>query len=203
MWPEPPYAIHTARLTLRCYERADVAAAHPVIVANAAALAPWLPWVAREPIALEERAAQLRAIRGRFDLGEDFVYGAFLRASGQYVGGAGLHARVGPRALEIGYWLAQDAWGQGLGTELAGALTRVGFERLGALRMEIRVAPANERSLAIPRKLGYTEEGTLRGALAYEGRPDRQDLVVFGMMLGELAASPAARGELELEGFAP
>ena len=44
-------------------------------------------------------------------------------------------------------------------------LTRVGFELCGLERIDIQVEPQNERSLAIPRKLGFTQEGVLRRRL--------------------------------------
>jgi len=73
------------------------------------------------------------------------------------------------------------------------ALTRVGFELCGIDRIEIRVDPENAASLAIPRKLGFVEEGTLRGILhAPDGTPMRNDGVVFALMRGELERSPAA-----------
>ena len=202
-WPEPAYVVRTTRLELRCYERADVAVVHPVILANQDALLPWMPWIQHEPMSLEERGELLRLFRGRFDRGEDFIYGVFERDGGAYVGGCGLHPRVGARVLEIGYWIAEDRWGRGLGTEVAAALTRVGFERMEADRMEIRIVPRNERSLAIPRKLGYTEEGTLRGVLPRADADSQDDLVVFGMLLDELDDSPAAMASIELEGFLP
>ena len=41
-------------------------------------------------------------------------------------------------------------------------------------RIEIRVDPANEASLAIPRKLGFVEEGTMRGVFhGADGKPRR------------------------------
>src|SRR5690606_36339696 len=118
-----------------------------------------------------------------FDLGQDFVYGVFDRSDGSFVGGAGLHPRIGAGMLEIGYWIVRERWGEGLATEAAAALTRAGFEIMGAHRMEIRVAPDNARSLAIPRKLGYREEGVLRGVGDPRGSARAPvDLVVFGML---------------------
>ena len=70
-------------------------------------------------------------------------------------------------------------------------LTRVGFEKCGLVRVDIQVDPANERSLRIPRKLGFVEEGRLRRRLDphEEGGP-RRDSVMFTMLEEELAASP-------------
>lgn len=200
-WPSPAYVIRTERLVLRCYERGDVDVVHDGVLANVEPLRPWMPWIAKEPLSRRERAELLRAFRGAFDQGRDFVYGVFDRDGGGYLGGCGLHPRVSPGALEIGYWVVRDRWGEGFATELAAALTRVGFEHMDADRMEIRVAPDNHRSLAVPRKLGYREEGRLRavGPQAPEG--SASDLVVFGMLADELEASPAADAAIELETF--
>ncbi len=56
-------------------------------------------------------------------------------------------------------------------------------------RVEIRIDPANERSLAVPRALGFTEEGTLRRRLpsATDGVP--RDMVVFAAFRDELAGA--------------
>lgn len=192
-WPHPAYAISTERLLVRCYERTDVDAVHEAVLASSEALRPWMPWIDDEPLDRVTRMELVRRFRGRFDLGQDFVYGVFDAKSGRFVGGAGLHPRQSPGALEIGYWIVKDRWGEGLATEVAGALTRVGFDAMDADRIEIRVAPDNARSLAVPRKLGYREEGLLRGVGDARGSSrSRVDLVVFGMLRGELAASPAA-----------
>jgi RimJ/RimL family protein N-acetyltransferase len=56
--------------------------------------------------------------------------------------------------------------------------------------VEIRVDPANEASLRIPRALGFTEEATLRRRLpAGEGEPAR-DAVVFTLFAEELDGLP-------------
>ena len=111
-----------------------------------------------------------------------------------------MHPRPAANAVEIGYWVVEDRWGEGIATEAAAALTQVAFERVETDRAEIRVSPRNARSLGVPRKLGYREEGTLRGVGPYDGGL-RDDLVVFGMLDHELATSPAARVTIELEGF--
>jgi ribosomal-protein-serine acetyltransferase len=56
-------------------------------------------------------------------------------------------------------------------------------------RVEIRAAVANERSRAIPRRLGFTEEGVLRQA---ERVGDRFVDHVLYAMLAEDWQSPAA-----------
>jgi RimJ/RimL family protein N-acetyltransferase len=149
-------------------------------------------------VPLAETIELLRRFRGNFDLGEDFTLGFFAPDESAVVGGGGLHRRVGPDAFEIGYWIRSSEAGRGLATEATAALTRVGLELCGADRIEIRVEPDNAPSLAIPRKLGFTEEGTLRRRLD-PGDPDgvRRDAVVFSMFRDVLPGTPASVASFE------
>jgi RimJ/RimL family protein N-acetyltransferase len=151
-----------------------------------------MAWAHAEPQELSEKVALLRRFRGQFDLGADFVYGIFDAAETQVVGGTGLHTRSGDVAYEIGYWIRASHVEQGLGTESTAALTRVAFELCGVDRVDIRVDPANNASLAIPRKLGYVEEGTLRRRLPPHGDGVPRDVTIFALLREEFAASPSA-----------
>ena len=64
--------------------------------------------------------------------------------------------------FEIGYWVRTSYARQGYITEVVAGLTDFAFETLGAKRVEIRCDALNERSAAIPRRLGFTHEATLR-----------------------------------------
>ncbi|WP_018149454.1 GNAT family N-acetyltransferase [Henriciella marina] len=54
----------------------------------------------------------------RKDLDHVFV----IEKDGALIGIVGAHRTVADAPFEIGYWLAPDAWGQGIATEAAGAL---------------------------------------------------------------------------------
>src|SRR5205814_52309 len=133
-----------------------------------------------------------RRFRGRFDLDCDFVYGIFAPDEGEVVGGAGLHTRAGDDALEIGYWVRASRIGRGLATEAVAALTRVAFELCEVDRVDIRVDPANERSLAIPRKLRFVEEATLRRRLPARAGQEPRDAVLFTIFRSGFAGTSIA-----------
>jgi RimJ/RimL family protein N-acetyltransferase len=190
----PPYRIVTERLVLRCWDPRDAPLLKDAVDTSIDHLLPWMPWAAAEPQPLAEKVALLREFRGRFDLGQDFIYGIFARDESEVVGGTGLHTRIGPEALEIGYWIRASRAGEGLATEATAALTRAAFELTDVERIEIRCDPANEQSRAIPRKLGYREEATLRRRLHY---PEPRDVVVYTLFRDELTASSAARASIE------
>jgi RimJ/RimL family protein N-acetyltransferase len=187
----PPYRIETERLVIRCYEPRDAPLLKAAVDSSIEHLLPWMPWARFEPQTLAQKAELIRTFRGQFDHDENYVYGVFSRDESEQLGGSGFHKRSHEGSLEIGYWVAAGAIGRGIATEVTGVLTRVGLELCGLDRIDIQVEPGNENSLRIPRKLGFTEEGTLRRRLdsAVEGEP-RRDTTIFTMLAEELAGSP-------------
>ena len=177
---------------IRCYSPADAILLKEAVDSSLDHLRPWMPWTPDEPEELEVIVERLRRFRASFDLGENFVYGIFSPDESRVLGGTGLHARVGDDAFEIGYWLRADAAGRGLATEISAVLTRVAFEVCGVDRVEIRVEPGNERSLKVPRKLGFVEEATLRRRLPARLGQALRDVVVSSMLVEELPGSPCA-----------
>jgi RimJ/RimL family protein N-acetyltransferase len=177
--PPPPYRIETGRLVLRCYDPRDAQLLKDAVDESVEHLREFMPWVDAEPQTVAEKVAVIRRFRAAFDLGENFTYGIFDRGETRLLGGTGLHPRVGPGGLEIGYWVRASSVRQGVATEAAAVLARAAFDVCGADRVEIRIEPGNEASLGVPRKLGFAREATLRRRLpGREGEPLR-DVVVF------------------------
>ena len=187
----PPYRIETERLVLRCWEPDDAPLMKEAVDSSIEHLLPWMPWARDEPQSLDDKLELARRFRGEFDLGTQFVYGVFEPDESRVLGGSGLHPRGGEGSLEIGYWIRADSIGKGLATEVAAVLTRVGFEKFGLERVDVQVDPDNERSMSIPRKLGFVEDGRFRRRLPpKEEGGERRDGVLFTMLRDELAGSP-------------
>jgi RimJ/RimL family protein N-acetyltransferase len=185
----PPYRIETERLVIRCYEPEDAPLLKAAVDSSIEHLLPWMPWARFEPQSVEDKVELLRSFRGQFDLDTNYIYGIFSADETEQLGGSGFHKRANEGSLEIGYWVAAGAIGRGIATEVTAVQTRAGFELAGLDRIDIQVEPTNDRSLAIPRKLGFTEEGRLRRRLeAHEDEP-RRDSVVFSMLREELEGS--------------
>src|SRR5690606_13726610 len=124
------------------------------------------------------------------------VYGIFNPEETRLLGGTGLHTRIGEGGREIGYWIHSDFINQGLATEVSAALTRVAFEIDKVQRVEIHCDPNNLRSAAVPRKLGYTHDGTLRQRLPNRDGSFR-DVMIWSLLLAEYANSPAASSPIQ------
>lgn len=186
----PAYRIETPRLVLRCKNPSDAPLLNEAIAANLEYLRAWMPWAMQEPVPVEEKAELLRRFRSDFDGDRDYPYGIFSADEARVLGGTGLHRRPGGDALEIGYWLDREHQGRGLMTEAAGALVRVGFEVMRASRIEIHCDPANARSWAVARRLGFTHDGTLRRRMLTPQGDPRDDMI-WSLFPDEYPASPA------------
>jgi len=176
----PAYRIVTPRLVLRCWDPRDAPLLKDAIDSSLDHLRPWMPWARHEPQTLAQKVELLREFRGQFDLGADSIYGIFDAGEERVLGGTGLHPRIGPGGLEIGYWIRADAAGRGFATESTAALTRVAFELADVGRVEIHCAAENLASAAIPQKLAYSLQ-----------EPAGDDLV-FRLTAAEFPESPAA-----------
>ena len=195
----PAYRIVTPRLLIRCWQPQDAPKLKEAVDSSVEHLRRWLPWAANEPELLERKLERIRRWRGDFDLGVDFVYGVFDLPEARVLGGTGLHNRVGPDAREIGYWVRADSIGKGIATEFSAALTRVAFEVDKLSRVEIHVVVGNEASAAVPRKLGYVHEATVRRP--HPGGGPLYDTMIWTMFAEKYPGSPASSQRVEAYGF--
>ena len=162
----PSQRIQCERLVLRCWHPGDAPLFKRALDASLPELQRWIPWAREEPSALPVIAERLSGYREDFLAGRNALYAVMDLEETDVLGGAGLYRRVGPGALEIGYWVRSDQAGRGFATEATAALTREGFTLSGIERIEIHCNRANLASAAIPRKLGYVhrEDGPGQGA---------------------------------------
>lgn len=118
-------------------------------------LRPWMPWATEAAAAPETQRARCRQAEELWSQGSDYLYVLRQRAGGPLIGTVGLHRRIGPSALEIGYWLHVDWTGLGHATAAAAAVTAAALALPDIDRVEIHTDEANTRSAAIPQRLGY------------------------------------------------
>jgi ribosomal-protein-serine acetyltransferase len=147
-------------------------------------LRPWLPWVDSTTTVEDTRSFIRRGLK-------QFARGGGLQAGlwfhGEIVGCIGLH-EIHPelRRTEFGYWLSEPFQGRGIVTRACRQLCSYAFDELGLHRVVIRCAPENLESRAIPDRLSFKQEGTLRA----EGVTAKGfiDLVVYGLLAREWRA---------------
>lgn len=167
--PACPERIEHPRFVLRRRDEADAPQLHEVVLRNLDHLRRFMPWAWSEPRTLDERVERMRASREHFLRGEDWEFGIFSADETRLLGSIGLHHGAAPGTMEIGYWLDEREEGRGIVTEATRLLTNLALTRLGASRVEIRCDVLNERSGAVPRRLGYALADTRDEV--YKGRP--------------------------------
>jgi ribosomal-protein-serine acetyltransferase len=174
------------RLELRLYEQYHAEEVYRVTEANRAHISTWLPWVDDVKSIDDTRAFITRSLE-QFGRSDGFSCGIW--EDNVYVGGLGFIRIVQiNKQTEIGYWLAENAQGRGIMTMACRALIDHAFDTLKLNKVEIRCAAGNHRSRAVPKRLGFVEEGTLRQIIPIRGT--YHDSVVYGMLASEW---PAAR----------
>lgn len=194
-----PYQIHTPRLILRCWHPSDATLAKQAIDDSLEHLRPWMSWAAFEPEPLSAKVQRLRKYRGYFDLDQQYVYGIFNLDETQVLGGCGLHRRSDETFLEIGYWI-HAAWiNQGLATEAAAALTKAAFLLFHVQRVEIHCDGKNIRSAAVPKKLGYNLDATLRRR-NITGSAEERETMIWSIFPDEFHDSPSDRAPIQAYG---
>ncbi len=166
---------------LRILEPGDAEELFTLVGRNRARLGEYLPWVhATQAVAdvagfLESAGAQHAAGLG---------FHAAITWCGRVAGCAGMHPIDAAHSnVALGYWIDQDFQGRGLVTRATAALVRICFQDYRLHRVEIRCAVDNHRSRAVPLRLGFRQEGMLRGAQSVNGR--WLDLLVFGKLAGD------------------
>jgi RimJ/RimL family protein N-acetyltransferase len=131
----------------------------------------------------DEGSARIAAHWDAYGFG---LWAAVERATGEMLGFVGLCHPVWWPAMvdrvEVGWRLRREAWGAGFATEGARAAVRAGFETLGLERIVSFVDPANDRSLAVARRLGMSVEGEAP-------HPSRADTTVTILAIAAAAAT--------------
>jgi RimJ/RimL family protein N-acetyltransferase len=195
----PAMRIVTPQTVIRPMQESDAPMLHAAVQESLAHLRPWMPWAHQEPQRLADRVARLVRVYDAYTRREDFGVGIFDPSESRVLGGAGLHNRIGPEALEIGYWIHVDAVRQGLASEVASALTRVGFEVEGERWLESRCDPKNPASAGVARRAGFTHVETREGDTeTHDGQP--RDSMIWVLRAEDYPGSPAA--SLPIEAFA-
>lgn len=150
----PPQRIDLGDLLVRRWRSEDLIPRFEAIAASFDHLHPWMDWLA-EPMTLERQHDFGDAAAASWPSPDGSCHYGIFDAEGNLLGAIGLHDRVGPRMLELGYWCHVSHTGRGVITRAADALTRIALTLPGIDHIEIHCDEANIRSAAVPRRLGY------------------------------------------------
>jgi ribosomal-protein-alanine N-acetyltransferase len=150
---------------------------------------------------IAEPHAYIEALAGERARGErlDFL---IVDGANQPLGVTGLseYSRRDRRAV-LGTWLGRGHWGTGVNREAKALIAHLGFAVLGLERLGAYADLENPRSQAALKRLGFTQEGTLRRW----HRHGRQvhDVLVFSWLKEEWQRSELSAVDVQVQGEPP
>lgn len=172
------------KLSIKILEERDVEALYKLIDHSRDYLGEYLPWVKfmKTP---EDELPFIKEGLQQFANNDGFQCGIWFE--GQLAGVLGLHyIKHLNKSTSIGYYLGEEFQGSGIMTKSVAFLLDYLFNDLALNRVEIQAAVTNHKSQAIPKRLGFTEEGILRQDEQLDSGPS--DSVVFSLLREEYLA---------------
>ncbi len=152
-----------------------------VVKNNLEHLGKWLIWATKD-YSIEDAHTFIESSRKEF--AETDLPGLFIFYNDKLVGGIGcVRHDLLNKSVEIGYWLDKDHTGKGIIIKSCKVLIDYIFSDLKFKRVIIRCETENEKSQAIPKKLGFTEEGIARQTAKKHDK--FVDLVIYSILKEE------------------
>jgi ribosomal-protein-serine acetyltransferase len=141
-------------------------------------LSKWLPWV-NDSNKVEDTKEFIQFELSRFAKNNGFSSGIIYKS--ELVGCIGIHdIDWKHKKTSIGYWLGEEYQGLGIMTRACKGLVEYAINSLGINRIEIRACTENYKSRAVPERLGFKNEGTIRQVELINER--YYDHVIYGIL---------------------
>ncbi|QED49076.1 GNAT family N-acetyltransferase [Cytobacillus dafuensis] len=120
----------------------------------------------------EKQASDLiERLLNRYNERKQIRWAIVLKETGLFIGTCGFHAIEEEHwKAEIGYELHPDNWGQGIMTEVIGAVIQYGFNEMKLNRIEAFYDPKNISSGRVLEKNGFVYEGLLKKRFFEKGK---------------------------------
>lgn len=168
-------------LSLRIPSVEDARDIYTVIDNDREHLRKWLPWV-DSATSYENTEENIKQRIEDFNAKKAASF--LIYYEGQWIGSVGFVCLSSTSHHgEIGYWLCSKFEGKGLMTESVKACIKYGFDELGLNRVVIKCDSQNVKSAAIPKRLGFIQEGILRQDKFKQTK--YSDTLVFGLLKEE------------------
>jgi [ribosomal protein S5]-alanine N-acetyltransferase len=133
---------------------------------------------------VEEAEKMIDSFKNNFLSNRGIRWGIILKENQQFIGTVGLNNLNLPnKRAEIGYEIHPDYWRKGFTSEAVKEVLRYSFEELGLYRIGAVTYPENIASSSLLKKLGFKEEGLLRGYIYQKNRSN--DAFIFSLLRTE------------------
>jgi ribosomal-protein-serine acetyltransferase len=144
----------------------------------------WLPWV-DSMRSVDDFHRYITMSKKKQD--DKMELGFVILYNGIVAGRIGLHYFDHHNKIcAVGYWLGMEFVGKGIITVACKRLCEYAFAELGFNRIEIKCGVGNDKSAAVPKRLGFTKEGVLKQAEWVNGK--FIDLNLYSLLKEDSAA---------------
>lgn len=160
---------------LRPFRLEDAQETYTAVRESLTDLKPWMSW-ANDDYSLNDAREFIRITRARWQEGSLYAFAITDAESGLVLGGCSLsHIHPVYHLCNLGYWVRSSRRGQGIAGRATLLAARYAFEKVGLVRVEIVIAPANKTSIRVAEKIEAHYEGILRnrmvvGSEVYDAR---------------------------------
>ena len=169
------------KLSLKIPKLEDAGEMFIVIDKDRAHLSKWLAWV-NKTISPKNTEENIKKRIEEFNIKKSASF--YIYYENKCIGSVGFISLDNiNKEGEIGYWISSSFEGKGLMTLSVEASIKYGFEELDLNRIVIKCSSENMRSYAIPKRLSFILEGTLRQDRIENGA--YSDTLVFGLLKSE------------------
>ncbi len=168
-------------IELKTLQISDAQAFFDITKKNDKYLREWLGWLDDDKTVVDTEKYIIESNK-RFENKEGLDLGIF--ADSLQIGGIGLFPLdTANKRTSVAYWLTEESQGKGIMTDCLKKVIEYAFTEMGLNRIEITCAIGNTKSSALPKKLGFTLEGTSReGSWLYD---HFVDLEVYSLLAKE------------------
>ncbi|NER79953.1 MAG: GNAT family N-acetyltransferase [Leptolyngbya sp. SIO1D8] len=152
-------------ITLRDYEKSDIA--RLVLLANNKNVSRYL--IDTFPYPYTDKDAEWWLETGNT---ASNTVTKVIQQNDEFVGSVGITPQIGWRqhVAEIGYWIGEAYWGQGITTEALRLMTDDALFSLGYHKLFAPVLGPNKASMRVLEKCGYELEGILKQEVYKDGQ---------------------------------
>lgn len=169
--------ILTDRLHLRLFDKSDAETVQVLcnnynIYKNTL----YLPY----PYAINDALVWIESHQKNFEEDRFYEFAITDRGSGKLYGAISLSNNQSFNNGEIAYWIGEEYWGNGYGTEAAQSLIEFAFKEKKLHKVFARYFKTNPASGRIMEKIGMVQEGLLKDHIVKDGQ--YVDLVCCGII---------------------
>ncbi|GIN57922.1 GNAT family N-acetyltransferase [Lederbergia ruris] len=169
--------ILTDRLNLRIFEKSDAETVQALCNNfNIYKSTLYLPY----PYSLNDALVWIENHQKNFDEDRSYEFAITDRISGNLYGAISLSNNQKFNNGEIAYWIGEEYWGKGYGTEAAKAIIDFAFKEKELHKVFARYFKSNPASGRIMQKVGMVQEGLLKDQVVKDGK--YEDLIYFGII---------------------